>query len=72
MLSKEHRLDLEPVLVLATAPHAVHEVETAKLLTERVIVMIPAIQSYRVIAVQMLPALEVSYILDYACNELNN
>ena len=51
---------LVPVLALAIPPHAVHGVQTVKLLMETVDVVMTAISVTMMTAVQMLPAQEVS------------
>ena len=56
---KCHQL-LVPVLALAIPPHAVHGVQTVKLLMETVDVVMTAISVTMMTAVQMLPAQEVS------------
>ena len=67
---KCHQL-LVPVLALAIPPHAVHGVQTVKLLMETVDVVIAAITFTIMTAVQMLPAQEVSIEILLFCMHCN-
>ena len=60
MLRLKCHQSLVPVLALAIPPHAVHGVQTVKLLMETVHVAMTATPFTIMTAVQMLPAQEVS------------